>query len=132
MIIILTLLWILFATIVGISEGYFFNSTIVDKKVGLMLHSLWTVERTIVLVNIALLNFDWWLIGLPLLFSFFHDGTYYLTRNLLDNRVYRDRWFAQSTTSTAITTKFFIPIVRTTLAIIGLLVIIIYYIIHYG
>lgn len=53
-------------------------------------------------------------------FSFLHNGMYYTTRHRIDNTLYGKTWFDQSTTSTAITTKVFNPIIRTALFIFAL------------
>ena len=56
------------------------------------------------------------IVGLGLLFPFFHDGAYYQTRRYLDNRDYH--WFAKSKTTTA---KISLGAVdRTALAAIGI------------
>lgn len=52
-------------------------------------------------------------------FPCLHDGFYYWQRNKLDSTVYPKKFLDQSTTSTAFWTKYFPPIVRIPLAIVG-------------
>lgn len=51
---------------------------------------------------------------------FFHDGMYYMERDVLDRGVYPKGWWSHSSTSTAFMTKFLTPVVRTLLFLIGL------------
>ena len=57
----------------------------------------------------------------PLAFSFLHNGMYYWSRNALDERIYTKKWFDQSSTSTAKSTNFFTPQIRTIFFIISLI-----------
>jgi len=123
------IVWILYALIEGFREGYywFFKST--SKRADeFEIHPIFAAQRGIVLLLIcsvllflvspinACLN----LLSNALIFSFFHNGIYYITRNKLDSKVYPLGWKAESTTSTAKTTKFFNYRNRTICAIIGI------------
>lgn len=85
-------------------------------------HIIFSIQRGIVLLmGCSLLFFTgmawYWciasLIGMALCFSFIHNGFMYLTRNNLDNTVYPKRFWAQSSSSVAKTTKFMTPVSRT-------------------
>jgi hypothetical protein len=84
-------------------------------------HTLFTVQRAIFFISIIVIlltNINWLLtimftIGLVLMFSFLHNGFYYMFRNKLNPDIYQERFFAQSTTSVAKLTKFMTPKIRT-------------------
>lgn len=132
MIVIITafLLWCVYCVLEGRREAYYYNSLWKGLSsiyiIPANLHPLFTIQRSIILGVICLINFDWWLISLPLVFSFFHNGMYYLTRHELNYRIYPKGWWDMSTTSTAFTTKLFTPVIRTTLFIVGIGVLVTY------
>ena len=87
-------------------------------------HLIFTIQRSIVaiLATVACTLFTglWGLLGfipLPLVFSFFHNGYYYVRWNQLDDSIYQKGWWDQSTTTTAKVS--FGPVARTVLAAIG-------------
>lgn len=123
------ILWCCYGMLEGWREAIFFHRVEVDKTAGKLLHSWWTVQRALVLGIIVITNFQWWVISLPLVFIWFHDGQYYTTRNKYNKQIYNKKWFAQSTTSTAFLTKFETPVVRTILFVIGVGILITYLII---
>ena len=93
-------------------------------------HIIFATQRAIVLLMGGLLLFftgmSWWLtlisvIGCALTFSFIHNGFMYLTRNNLDPTIYHKRFWDQSTSSVAKTTKFMTPISRTIQFVLGVL-----------
>lgn len=118
------ILWCMYACLEGAREAYLFHNITVNKRVGIHLHFQFTIQRLVVLVLIFLIYPSYWLISLPLVFPFFHNGIYYTERNHFDKSIYHKKWFAQSTTSTALTTKIFTPVVRTILAIAGTVILI--------
>lgn len=120
------ILWCFWAMFEGWREAIFFHRVEVDKTAGKLLHSWWTVQRVLVLGIILITNFQWWVISLPLVFSWYHDGQYYTTRNKYNKQIYTNKWFAQSSTSTAWSTKFLTPVIRTIMFITGVGVLIIY------
>lgn len=73
------------------------------------LHWLFSVERFIILSLIfiiyyhvhSVINTTLFISGLVLIFSFFHNGKYYTERNRLDSSIYKERFWADSLTSTA-------------------------------
>ena len=117
---IIFVLWCAYCCYEGWREGLFFHKVEVDKEGGKILHANWTIQRALVLGMILITNLHWWVISLPFVFSMLHNGSYYTTRNKYNRQIYTKKWFAQSTSSTAWSTKFFTPVVRTICAIIGI------------
>ena len=99
-------LWILYGILEGFREACFYDvNSIVqtpNQSITWNLHPFFTMQRAIVLLLIYKVNGDFILLGgLPLIFSFVHDGMYYRIRNQLNNKVYSKGWWDNSTTSTA-------------------------------
>ena len=121
--------WVMYSTLEGLREAFYWHyKGIASSTDGVDLHPIFTLQRGILLFT---LMFFMWVtlsstVGVliflanALLFSFFHNGMMYLFRNKLDSKVYPKKWFDQSTTSTAKTTKFMTPVSRTIQAILGL------------
>lgn len=108
---VLLVVWILVARTEGARDGHFFHdrntSSNPDKE---NMHWLFALERFIilslicwihVLVN-SIFNTGIFALSLALMFSYFHNGEYYRTRNSLDKNVYPKGWFDSSTTSESI------------------------------
>ena len=98
-------------------------------------HKLWTVQRIIpyliILLYADLLYFNIGkilLLGACLILAspFFHDGFYYWGRHRLDNSIYKKGFWDQSTTSTALLTKFCTPTLRTIYFLTSLIIFIIF------
>ncbi len=128
-----TLIWILYSCIDGFKDGFYWYFMVNSrKKSEFEIHPVFAAQRALVAfllalnvflltdVTIALVS----LFSNALLFSFFHNGMYYLTRNKLDNRTYPLKWRDQSTTSTAKLTSFFNYRNRTLCAVLALLIIV--------
>lgn len=72
-------------------------------------HPYFTLQRGLYVITSSLLCgfvFDWWIgiltfISISLSFSFFHNGSYYLRRNQMNNEIYPLKWKDESTTTTA-------------------------------
>ena len=120
--IIIFLLWCVYASIEGVKEAYLYHyrNTSTEKK-AYELHPLFAEQRSCVLLIITALSVDLWLLfACIFVFSFFHDGFYYVKRNDLNSKTYPKRFFDHSTTSTA---KFeFTLITRYALLVLGLAV----------
>ena len=94
------------------------------------LHSLFAQQRGLVLFLMSTLIIPTYGLLIPTLigfanafvFSFFHNGIMYLTRNDLLDKNYPKRWWAQSKGSTAWSTKLMTPKLRTIQLIIGLII----------
>lgn len=121
--------WIIYSILEGLREGFYWNfksNSKIDNK--FEIHPIFSIQRGIVLVLIGLLLFNtigWYsilsVVSMMLVFSFFHNGTYYITRNKLDNNLYKLGWRDQSTTSTAKMTKIMTYRNRTIFMIVGIL-----------
>ena len=125
-IIVLTLLWIIFSCFDGFIQAHYYDLT-PSEKGHKNLHPFFMVIRSLFLGIIfyeVMIVSIWELAGiftfsLSLIFSFFHNGCYYLTRNKLNPEVYKKGFWDSSTTSEAILeigTGF-----RTIMAIVGLI-----------
>lgn len=72
-------------------------------------HVHFTLQRSLYVIISSLLGFlifNWWVgiltfISISLSFSFFHNGSYYLRRNQMNNKIYSLKWKDESTTTTA-------------------------------
>jgi hypothetical protein len=127
--------WVVFMSFEGIREGHYWFWLFKSNGLPSNEHKLWTVQRSVVyliiIVCISMTNYaieNVLLFALCLLISspFFHDGFYYQTRHKLDNTIYKKGFFDQSTSSTALLTKFCTPILRTLYLLISLLIFIIF------
>lgn len=106
--IILLLVWIATCLVEGVRDAHFFHnrmySTNPDKQ---NMHWLFTMERFIIWSLItyiyslhnSLFGTGIFSFSLILMFSFFHNGFYYVIRHKLDDNVYPKGWFDSSTTS---------------------------------
>lgn len=85
----------------GIREGYYYESAIktgdADKY---NLHGLFWLQRFLVCGSCIFIN-PLLPIMLVMLFSFFHNGAYYITREKLSTGTYSLGFISNSTTSTA-------------------------------
>ena len=128
--IIANIIWILYACIDGFKDGYYWFFKSSSRRANeFEIHPIFAAQRGIVLLLIcfsllflvspisACLN----ILSNALIFSFFHNGIYYMTRNKLDSKVYPLGWKSQSTTSAAKTTKFFTYRNRTICAVVGII-----------
>lgn len=113
------LLWVLYSMTEGAREAIYYHTRNFNVPQA-ELHTFYTIQRSIVLLICVMLNNSMLFIA-PLAFPFFHDGMYYTMRNRLNPYIYKETWFAQSTTSTAVLTKIFTPVVRTICVFISLL-----------
>ena len=123
------IMWVLYATLEGSQDAFMYNVKDIMKSNNMNEHYIFTAGRTIVLVLACMLD-PWMILLGPLSFSFFHNGSYYFTRNWLDDRIYPKGWFDQSFTSTAKTTTIFTPVNRTVLFLISIIIILIINVCH--
>lgn len=124
LIIILSVLWIVFASIDGFVQAHYYDLFPSEKK-HRNLHPYFVIQRLIVLGLMAYemqFNFSVWetiifTFALIFIFSFFHNGFYYLTRNKLNPAIYKKKFFDDSDTSKAVFELGFGY--RTAMAVIG-------------
>lgn len=100
----INLLWILYSLTEGAREGFYWyyenkSKRICDFNVNPMFH----LQRVLVLIltgGFMVHTLGWYslltLISMILMFSFFHNGCYYYTRNKLDKNKYEKGWNDES------------------------------------
>lgn len=128
-IIVINLIWILYSILEGFREGFYWHFKANSRRdCNFEIHPIFSLQRGIVLLLAGwglFLTMGWIsvisIISMMLIFSFFHNGTYYKTRNKLDDRLYPNGWSDQSTTSTAKMTKIMTYRNRTVFMIIGII-----------
>lgn len=114
------IIWMLYAIAEGKLHAYYYAHEINSQlKESFNEHSLFVIMRLCVFV--PLWDITNWKVAacLFVMQPFFHNGSYYHHRNLID-KSYPKGWFDQSKTSTALSTKYLTPVVRILLAIAGL------------
>jgi len=127
-------LYLTYAAFEGWREGIYWHvkggSRYYDWQPKVEEHVIFTIQRAIITIMGSILLFftgmAWYwcvasVIGYALTFTFMHNGIMYLTRNEIDPTIYHKRFWAQSTSSVAKTTKFMTPISRTIQFIVGVL-----------
>lgn len=127
--IILNVIWVAYSILEGFREGFFWHfKTNSRRECKFEIHPIFSLQRSFVLSILGICLYHTIgiysiisILSMMLIFSFFHNGTYYYTRNKLDDKVYPLRWTAQSTTSTAIMTKIMTYRNRTIFMILGVL-----------
>ena len=121
--------WILYSMLEGLREGFYWHFKSHSKKdCDFEIHPIFSLQRGVVLtlIGILLYTFIGWqsiisVLSMMLIFSLFHNGTYYCTRHKLDESLYPKGWSDQSTTSTAKMTKIMTYRNRTIFMILGVL-----------
>lgn len=102
-------LWLVYAYFEGTREAYYYHATnLLPSNQQPEVHILFTWQRSVVmiiaavcLIKIGILSVILTVAGCVCLFSYIHDGSYYLWRNKLNSFVYPLKWRDHSTTSTA-------------------------------
>jgi len=97
--------WIVTAMVFGVIEAQTFHDHPFLSLSFPRIHYLFTAIRIFVaLLYIWSYHSDNYFLLVPMacVFPFFHDGSYYWGRNYLDSRLYRLKWKARSTSTTAI------------------------------
>jgi len=108
---ILIIIWIILSISCGIAEAFYFSKK--KSYVELMninIHYWFTLIRSIFAAPMVLIIF--FKVGfleslifstiMMLIFPFFHDGSYYTTRELIKKGTYKKTWFDQSKTTDAL------------------------------
>lgn len=119
----------------GIREAFYWRQNSLSiKNIKYNIHGLFLIQRIIVfsliisimiLKSFLLLSIILICVGLTLISPFFHNGFYYLGRHLLDKDIYLKGFFDQSNSSTAKSTKFLTPVMRSIYLSIGVILLII-------
>lgn len=127
-IIIYTLCFVLYSCLEGFREGLYFHYKTGGNLIPVKLneHIEFAVQRGIVLFIIGYSSNWIYAIGLALIFPFFHDGIYYLTRNKLNNTIYL-KGFLDNPSNISTAVMDFNLITRSLMFIIGLVIIVIKY-----
>lgn len=122
------LLWIIYSITEGVREGFYWNYENKSKRVcDFNINPVFNLQRIIVLTLMggflvhtlglfSLLS----LVCMILMFSFFHNGTYYYTRNKLQSGVYPKGWFDESKSFPPFHTSLYTYKKRTISLILGL------------
>lgn len=113
------IIWIIYCILDGINEAYFYHFKKPQLKTKINEHNFKLITRGLVAYLIAGNNL-YYLLSFALVQPFIMNNTYYNVRHLLNKNVYSIGLNNQSTTSTAKTTKFFTPITRAIIFVIGL------------
>lgn len=100
------IIWIGYSLTEGIMEGFYWNYENKSKRVcEFNVNRIFNLQRLLVflitggfLVHTLGYYSLFCLISMFLIFPFFHNGTYYYTRNKLDNNLYKKRWVDESKT----------------------------------
>jgi len=100
------IIWIGYSLTEGIREGFYWNYENKSKRVcDFNLNRIFNLQRLLVLLLTS--GFLFYTLGtysllslfcMVIMFPFFHNGTYYYTRNKLDSNLYPKRWSDESKT----------------------------------
>lgn len=95
--------YLVWALLEGIREAYYYHeATKSSDTINKNLHPDFTLQRLAVFIILFCCHLNILIIAsLILMFSFIHDGFYYLKRNILNPAIYPKHFFDHSTTSTA-------------------------------
>lgn len=104
--IIMNLIWVGYSLTEGIREGFYWHYENISKKVcDFDINPVFNLQRALVLLisgGFMVQILGWYsllsLLSMILMFSFFHNGTYYYTRNKLSGKIYEKGWKDESRT----------------------------------
>ena len=104
--IIMNLIWIGYSLTEGIREGFYWHYENISRKVcDFDINPVFNLQRALVLLisgGFMVQILGWYslfsLLSMILMFSFFHNGTYYYTRNKLSDKTYEKGWKDESRT----------------------------------
>ena len=100
------LIWILYSLLEGVREGFYWHYENMSKKeCDFNINPVFNIQRTMVIIMMAgvLVHITGWfsllsILCMILMFSFFHNGVYYYTRNKLSDGRYQKGWRDESKT----------------------------------
>ena len=130
------LIWIAYSMIDGFREGFYWHYRNNSRRTcEFEINRIFSLQRSLVILLISgfLVHILGWFslistISMIMLFSYFHNGTYYLTRNKLDDKMYPMRWKDESRTLPVFYSGLMKYNKRTVLMILGLVIQIFVYI----
>lgn len=104
--ILINIIWILYSMTDGMIEGFYFHFRNNSRRIcDFEINKVFSLQRILVIILISgflVHTLGWYsiliIICQVLTFSFFHNGTYYLTRHKLDDRMYPLKWRDESRT----------------------------------
>ena len=93
--------WLIFVLLSSVLEGFIFHNNKFKTKYK---HVIMEVIRIAFAIPFVIMSYEPLIFGLfiSLSFPFLHDGVYYTTRHILNNKMYPKMFFDRSTTSNAI------------------------------
>ena len=100
------ILWVIYSLTEGVREGFYWHYENKNKRVcEFNVNRIFNLQRLVVILLVGVflnqvigtysLSF---ILGMILTFPFFHNGTYYHTRNKLDSNIYCKGWTDESKT----------------------------------
>ena len=100
------IVWIIYSLTEGVREGFYWHYENNSRRVcNFDINPIFNLQRALVLLitgGFMVYTLGWFslfsLACMFLMFNFFHNGTYYYTRNKLDDRFYPKRWTDESKT----------------------------------
>jgi len=100
------ILWITYSLTEGVREGFYWHYENKSKRVcEFNVNRIFNLQRLLVLLlSGGFLTYTLGthsllcILGMILMFSFFHNGTYYYTRNKLNSSLYPKKWTDESDT----------------------------------
>ena len=100
------IVWIVYSLTEGVREGFYWHYENNSRRVcNFDINPIFNLQRALVLLitgGFMVHTLGWFslfsLACMFLMFNFFHNGTYYYTRNKLDDRFYPKRWTDESKT----------------------------------
>lgn len=109
--IIMNILWIIYSITEGIREGFYWHYENQSKKVcDFDVNPIFHIQRILVLLissKFMVHTLGWYsvlsILCMVLMFSFFHNGAYYYTRNKLQKDLYTKGWKDESKTPPILT-----------------------------
>lgn len=96
------IVWVVYAYFDGRIEAHYYDALVWSNRNHKDIHWMSVVHRALILILVGILTKSFSLpFALILIFSYVHNGFYYIERNKLDSRVYPEKFKASSTTSTS-------------------------------
>jgi len=130
------LIWIAYSMMDGFREGFYWHYRNNSRRTcEFEINRIFSLQRSLVILLIAgflVHTLGWYslisTVSMVMLFSYFHNGTYYLTRNKLDDKMYPMKWKDESKTLPVFYSGLMRYNKRTVLMVLGLLIQIFVYI----